>query len=623
MLLNKKFIILFATRIVFNLAALRADLGTRRILPTSLTIREGEDMQLRLTKVFDQKEDSCYLKTPALQSYNLRSMSDESISEDDSLRIMHWSENGECGGLVKNISKKDGGRWRLTAKSQDRTIVDAVTVNVLDKFVDTVTEVSILSGLAYSLVLSENVSYCMVQRPHDELYVDVGNECKIEMARPTLAEYGKWMAKTGIPGQIEEVVKTTKVNVVRENLISGYRQSADGKLLHLYCNVVHYDEKLELCRFAKVNSSESSLRLSEGLRKGKYGYYGGGLASGECGLSIENPNESDASLWHCLVGFPHQSPFGAYIHVLNSRRTNDLHSHVTSSVSPVVTMVSKSLLLDCRASMALSYCRFQGPDGSIFTPLPEMDANIERAASSNYWYTGIGLHNGRCGMMISAAKKEHNGTWTCHMGPEVPDLELTSTIVVRIAETPLAATTKFVKIEKIGDSVSLQCQTVPNRVALQYCRFYSPENIGIHVSHEITEERPLILENGDKYWFSGSNTSIGECGLTIAQIKPRHFGNWICAAILEAQTTNLEAFDTIIVYIENNENLSVAAGMGIAMGAMAVAIAIAASIAFFVKIRKGTRIENTSAPGNNASEIISMCSLSSSSSSSSNIAEPI
>ena len=84
-------------------------------------------MQLRLdTAMMD--EVSCYVRTPWLESINLKI--DENENEND--RIKFWSENKECGVQVKNVQKKDQGWWRLISKNgSNQRLVDAVDVKVL------------------------------------------------------------------------------------------------------------------------------------------------------------------------------------------------------------------------------------------------------------------------------------------------------------------------------------------------------------------------------------------------------------------------------------------------------------------------------------------------------------
>lgn len=247
---EKLIIELYYCTVCFNISytlILTAD-NLRRILPTMLKIREGQDMQLRLTKILDG-EIYCYVKSPILENYNLK-------IKNNSSRINYWTENGECGVRVTNVQKDDEGRWRLTSKNETRTLVDIVIVKVLDKLNLTEHEISIFSGLEYTLNLAENSKYCTVKHPSDDEHIPITNDCKIDIKRPTTADSGRWTAKVSVEGQIQEVLKTTYLNVFREQLTAGYERSKDTKLLHIFCNLKYHNGSLDLCKFIKPDANE-------------------------------------------------------------------------------------------------------------------------------------------------------------------------------------------------------------------------------------------------------------------------------------------------------------------------------------------------------------------------------
>ena len=64
--------------------------------------------------------------------------------------------------------------------------------------------------------------------------------------------------------------------------------------------------------------------MSDGLQKGRYGYYGNGLAKGQCGLTIENPKPEDFVTWYCRVGKVGKRILGDYIRIpIQSRKSED------------------------------------------------------------------------------------------------------------------------------------------------------------------------------------------------------------------------------------------------------------------------------------------------------------
>ncbi|XP_043483174.1 uncharacterized protein LOC122511769 isoform X2 [Leptopilina heterotoma] len=540
----------------------------RRIIPTILEIQEGEDMQLQLLANLND-EISCYLRTPNHANINLKG--EDEFPEDD--RIRYWSENNRCGVKVKNVGKNDEGWWRLTSKNLNETIQDAVNVKILDKISLIENKVSILSGLDYQLILAYRSKFCKVNHPSlkNEL-VDIADEnCIIDINKPTEANAGIWRAEVGVKGKIHEIPSIVNVNISsNENIIYGYKQ--EPKFLRLYCNIPNYESEPDFCRFSQTNKSQVALQLSDGLRKGRFGYYGNGLEKKECGLTIEDPTPEDFGTWHCLTGKIGEKILGAYIFIPGLRMRGFFSDNIIpKSVTPVITTFSKELTLECSAHVTLRYCWFSGPNGTILTPNDSGDAIL-------YSFLGMKLGIGECRVTIKNAQKEHNGTWTCHMGPDSPNFEYSANIDVRISETPLAAINKVIWIQKVEDVVSLQCKIVPNPVALKYCRFFSPSGLGIHINEEIQENS--ALENGKtKIWFSGNSTKMGDCGIMIRDITVKEIGIWKCAGRLQETNESNEIFDSIQLFLKEQaesvaENLTVGASVGISLGVIAILLTI-------------------------------------------------
>ncbi|XP_033217420.1 uncharacterized protein LOC117173132 [Belonocnema kinseyi] len=520
-------------------------------------------MQLRLSTILSD-EISCYARTPWLENINLK------INEENS-RIKLWSVNNECGIQVKNVQKEDEGFWRLVSKNGfNQTITDAVNVKILDKVNSIDNEYQIESGLGYNLVLAQDSKFCTVKRPNnDNADFELVEDCVVDLQEPTEADAGFWTAKFEVKGQIEEVDATAKLIIYQERLMSGYKKN-ETKYLHLYCNLVNYEGVPDLCRFSQLEGHQNAFHLSEGLSKGRYGYYGNGLANGQCGLTIENPEPNDFGNWYCRVGQVGKRILGGYIHIPSLvNKSNDV---IFQSVSPVITSLTKDLILQCSVNIPLKYCWISGPNETILTPTEANfpDFSTKTIFSNSYSYFGKGLDSGECGVNITNAEEIHNGTWTCHMGPNSPGLEITANIDVRISETPLAARNKVVFVENLSDSASIKCNTAPNRVALQYCRFYSPSGTGINIDEEITKENPLDFGT-TKIWFSGTSTKFGECGITLQNIPSNDIGTWRCAARLKGVKLVNEAFDTIEIILKDqkeNETLTASANAGIAVGIM-------------------------------------------------------
>ncbi|KAG7207953.1 hypothetical protein KM043_009538 [Ampulex compressa] len=563
----------------------------RRILPTTIEIREGEDVQVHLTNTVDE-ETSCYVKTPKGIRCNLKVQNDEPDAICNE-RIKYWSINNYCGIQITNVHKTDSGWWRLTStNSQNKRIVDAVEIKVLDKYNTTEADVSIISGLKYTLAFREVDKFCLVQGPHGQDQSIVKDKCSVQLTSAS-ADSGTWNAVVGINGQIEEVIKEKNVHVFKEQLHSGHEFSNNA--LHLFCNLKAHEKKLNFCRFSRSSltfANETGLRLRDGMRKGRYAYYGSGLTNGECGLTIESPEANDYGEWYCMIGLEAGNPMQAVIQV-ERRSKRDIPigtSPQVSSTTQLITSLSQEFVLECSASIPLSYCWFSTPDGHYLKTPNNSIAHTpvyqegERSMYS-YSYFNDELNIGKCGIKIMNAESKHNGTWVCHMGPTTFGIELIQHIAVRIADTPLAAKHKNLTIQKDNSRISLNCLTVARPMALQYCRFYSANGFGIHINDKITEERPITYQNV-KYWYSGRGLNTGDCGLVIGNANSEHAGQWTCAARLEVQDKDEELFDTIeITYMAESSiaSLTASAASGIAVGVVAILIVMGVTIGMLTK----------------------------------------
>lgn len=106
------------------------DASDRRILPTEVEVREGEDVQVHLVKVL-KNETTCYARTPLLVNCNLKLDDSENNTSCDE-RIHYWPVNGACGFYITGVQKQDHGLWRLTSQNDEgEKVVDVVTITVL------------------------------------------------------------------------------------------------------------------------------------------------------------------------------------------------------------------------------------------------------------------------------------------------------------------------------------------------------------------------------------------------------------------------------------------------------------------------------------------------------------
>lgn len=103
-------------------------------------------------------------------------------------------------------------------------------------------------------------------------------------------------------------------------------------------------------------------------------------------------------------------------------------------------------------------------------------------------YSGESLQTGDCGITFKHVANNDTGEWICHMGPrDQLGLEVTDRVEVRVTG-PLAAHDKEIEVT-IGGEATLYCHTANGKRPLDYCRFLSPNGVGIHIDSRITEAK--------------------------------------------------------------------------------------------------------------------------------------
>lgn len=103
-------------------------------------------------------------------------------------------------------------------------------------------------------------------------------------------------------------------------------------------------------------------------------------------------------------------------------------------------------------------------------------------------YTGESLQAGDCGITFNRATDEDSGDWICHMGArDVHGIEITDKINVKVTGA-LAANRNNITTN-IGDTAHLFCHTSNGNRPLEYCRFLSPNFVGINLHSTVMEEK--------------------------------------------------------------------------------------------------------------------------------------
>ncbi|CAH0721607.1 unnamed protein product, partial [Brenthis ino] len=517
--------------------------------PASIHIAKGNEALMKLSKALENY-DSCTVVPPSGIKFD--------VSSPPSSRYDKWGDF--CGIRVRNVTSQDVGRWRLTSIKDSQSRTGWVEVYVLeDKSSYTPPPLSLLDGETQTTVdlSSTENTYCVVAKPFSESSLVPGH-CSVTLDRTTRAVQGNWQINLGLPGRVAELQTNLHVTVETERLDVGYIHDATNKL-HLYCNILHTTKNITFCRFQRTSSSYG-FNVIDGLSDGTHSYYGEGFALKQCGMTIERPTVEDYGTWRCSVGvnmfvgteIRQQPTMQALISVPQNTYS---HQNPENTQTTIFVQENSQFTVTCNAKISLSYCWFQHPNGTQFTPVSLS------GTEQIFWYAGESLDVGDCSITFKYAINTDGGEWTCHMGPKNSlGVELTDKVQVRVTG-PLAANEKEIGVN-IGSNATLYCHTANGRRPLKYCRFLSPTYMGMNMDSSIQENNAIL----NRYYFTPErDINFGDCSLNIISVQEEDIGEWTCGAVVDNEI--LESRDIIKIYLSETRLPQFRAGMiGMSVG---------------------------------------------------------
>ncbi|KPJ01911.1 hypothetical protein RR46_05120 [Papilio xuthus] len=532
--------------------------------PHTLRVAQGNEALLKLDRILE-KQNSCEITPPSGLTFN--------VNSPPNTRYTKWTDG--CGVRIRNVSMNDEGRWRLTAHGSNKLTGWTELFVEESKLSYTASPISLQDGQTEAkieLTTLEN-SYCLVKKPFAESSL-VSGHCSVTLDRTTRAIQGVWNVQLRLPGQIAELELQRHITVETERLDVGYITEKSEDKMHLYCNILHTSKNITFCRFQK-SSENIGYNVVDGLSDGRRSYFGEGFAKKHCGMTIEKPTAKDYGTWRCSVGVQmwvgttirSQPPMQALISVApdsrSSRITRDLQNSKMEDIRTIFVQNNMTFTIMCRATISLSYCWFQHPNGTQYTP--------GRLESENqlFWYTGENFQVGDCGISFAHVTPEDAGKWTCHMGPrEQLGVEIMDSVLIRVTG-PLAANKKEV-VAQIGGSATLFCHTANGNRPLDYCRFLSPTFVGIRVDQTVNESSAIL----NRYYFTPNRSlDYGDCSLTINPVHEDDIGEWTCAALISEEI--LESRDSITVYASVESATRFTAGIiGMSVGVVVLLMAL-------------------------------------------------
>ncbi|XP_028177430.1 uncharacterized protein LOC114365140 [Ostrinia furnacalis] len=548
---------------------------------------------------------------------------------------------GHCRVTLDKATRAVQGDWsvliglpgKIAELHMDRRVaVEAERLNVGFIHDSNTNKIHLFCNILHT---SKNITFCRFQKTSNSLgynvmeglsdgvhsyYGDgfVAKHCGMTIESPTASDYGTWRCSVGSQQWVgNALVRQTPmqalINVVAthytERLNVGFIHDSNTNKIHLFCNILHTSKNITFCRFQKTSNS-LGYNVMEGLSDGVHSYYGDGFVAKHCGMTIESPTASDYGTWRCSVGsqqwvgnaLVRQSPMQALINVVATHYTAPRaleEEKADAEIRTVFVQEDRSFTVTCRAEQSLSYCWFLHPNGTQFSAVPLLDEN------QPFWYTGESLQTGDCGITFSHASESDSGDWVCHMGvTDQRGIELTDRVIVRVTG-PLAANKKEIGVQ-VGYNATLYCHTSNGNRPLDYCRFLSPNYVGISIDSTVTSDAAIL---GRYYFTPGRSLDYGDCSLTISSVESEDIGAWTCAALINTDT--LESKDDMTLFVDETiqtpRTLSQAGIVGMAVAALALVVLLAGVIWY----KKGTlwrRNRGSSSTGNVPFDLMSMSS---------------
>ncbi|XP_034825242.1 uncharacterized protein [Maniola hyperantus] len=538
--------------------------------PSQLKVVKGNVALMKL-RVPLGNQRSCTVTDPSGVQFD--------VKKPSSNRYEQWGDG--CGVRVKNVEDNDEGRWRLTASRVNDSIVGWTDLHVLEKTPPEATPpISLQDGETHAKVALSSIdnAYCVVAKPFAESSL-VPGQCSVTLDRTTRAVQGNWQVFLGLPGTVAEVQTKRHVIVQSERLDVGYVHDTADKL-HVYCNILHSNKEITFCRFQRTSNSYG-YNVIDGLSDGSYSYYGDGFVHKQCGITIEKPSAIDYSTWRCSVGvgvrvdneIHQQTPMQALISVTRSPKSLQNVERSEEASRKIFVQKDSPFTITCNAGVSLRYCWFQHPNGTQFTPVSLTNEQ------QLFWYTGESLEVGNCGITFAHSNDSDNGMWSCFLGPrDHTGIEIKDQVEVRVTG-PLAANLKEVPVP-LGENATLYCHTSNGRRALNYCRFLSPQFVGMNLDSSVTLENAIL----NRFHFTpGRDLNSGDCSLSITSVQEEDIGAWTCAAVVDNEI--VESRDTIRVYVdESRRHPRLQAGI---IGASAGLLALVVLLIGYVSYKRG------------------------------------
>ncbi|XP_031627128.1 uncharacterized protein LOC116343281 isoform X2 [Contarinia nasturtii] len=494
------------------------------VLPSGIDAVVGEDVMFKVVKPVAQQNQCYYQRVGGVKV---------DVKKESSGRIV--AMDGEvCGLRIKKVQIEDHGLWRLTSEYNDG-----------EKMVDVARGITFINVRNVD-ISPEQTTYCYVLRPGEtKTAFPQYQSCEFPKLNDELEGNGIWNVVAGVRGKTQEI--SYKINVQKKvESLEIFVDQNTATTLNMKCKLMNNRRKMmKFCRFLQIND-DVGYNLDEGRGDGRIKYYGNGFQSSECGVSIDNPGDSDKSAWKCFIGVEDDGEIKTFGAIIDPQTK----AQATIDSSDVYGLENTEINILCKRYAPTDYCWFRDPSGQKIL-LSDLKAP---QSTDKYRYYGTGIKMGECGLTILNAIHSQTGRWSCHMGStQIAGTDQFSEISVRVAESPFVSTNLFQDAQQ-DSPLSVECRSIPEHVPVDYCRFVLPDGTGFSINEQVTASN-LYMNN---YYFNPNRKmKSGYCSIIVKDVdRLKHQGQWQCVARLTGYLE--ESSDEFRVTVFDSDNTLVA-----------------------------------------------------------------
>uniref|UniRef100_A0A182MYP3 Ig-like domain-containing protein n=1 Tax=Anopheles dirus TaxID=7168 RepID=A0A182MYP3_9DIPT len=453
-----------------------------------------------------------------------------------------------CGIRVKTLQKALESKWTLygtDTAGEGRTGVLELTV-LSPKLIEelNVTASGTLSSATINCPDKDSARYCRIVDADQNVYESCTKSVDLTQ------QLSHFWCHSLFWGAMAE--RITKINLYVEENDRDVTTTLEETEDHIVLSC-QYRSSVSLCR-ALSEADNRQLLLIDGHLSGRYSAYNTKISKGTCSLEIKKPlAPSDAGVWRIYQQVNPNDYTGCVFDVKNRRmpraRIIRTRGSAKAAYRPELAATSIEIFHDPRSSSAtttqltcevpyeIDYCYLSGPTGSDHTP-----QRFDRLKS--------------LGMCRFEVTNITSGMWACGVNDLDGAEDRLTYYNVSVYQQPGRPVTDQLTASTGDREQRLLCRTILD-LPIDICRFVDPSG----EVHGLSDQMKPSAEA--RYRYHGKGLREGECGLEIAEMHDKDFGQWKC--VFKVRNREYEIRMDVV-----EEALSVGAIIGISIGATIV-----------------------------------------------------